>query len=136
MILSEKDFQAALIDRFKECDYLVNRVFTTRNARGIWLTTTTLKGLPDVMAVGRGHTCWVEVKREGGSVRVDQLLVLDAFAEIETNRCWLVRPTDDLQALANWIERPADAPRRFGWDAGMLESALKNTSQRTSKSIS
>ena len=102
----------------------------------MWLTSTTLKGLPDVMAVGRSVTLWIEVKSVHGPVHAEQLQVLEAFAEIETNRCWLVRPTDDLQALANWIERPADAPRRFGWDPAMLESALKNTSLRTSRRIS
>jgi len=132
-VLSEAEFQRALIDRFKECGYLVNRVYRLRTQSGAWLTSTTLKGLPDLMAVGRSCTVWTEVKSAVGAVSAEQLVVLDAFAEIETNRCWLVRPTDDLQAIANWIQDPLSAPRRFGFDAGTLGAALRTKSGKTTR---
>ena len=132
-LLSEKEYQDAIVARLKDCDYLVNHTYRLKTDSGAWRTSTTLKGMPDLMAVGRGHTLWIEVKTAGGAVSAEQLVILDTFARVETNRCWLVRPTDDLQSLADWIERPANAPRRFGFDEATLQSALRNSTRTTRK---
>lgn len=134
-LMSEAEYQKAIIKSCTKAGYLVNRVYKMKTNRGAWLTSTTLVGLPDLMAIGRGHTLWIEVKTANGPVSAEQLLLLDRFADIDSNRCWLVRPTDDLQLLANWIARPADAPRRFGFDDAMLVAAQINSTGKTTKKV-
>jgi hypothetical protein len=86
------------------------------------------------MAVGRGHTLWIETKGVLTAVDAEQLHVLDRFAELcPTNRCWLIRPTDDLQEIANWIWWPETSPVRFGWDETTLARAVKNRARKTTK---
>ena len=133
--VGESDFQKkVLIPALKRFEYLVNYVFTMQTKDGRWLTSTTLKGLPDIMAVGHGHTLWIEVKGAHGAISAAQVIILDRFAElVPTNRCWILDPTDDWQAIANWIARPEDAPRRFGWSPGLLDWAQKNPAGKTTR---
>jgi|GEM_PF-2190593 hypothetical protein len=133
--VGESTFQKeVLIPGLKKFGYLVNYVFRMKTSDGRWLTSTTLKGLPDIMAVGHGCTLWIEVKGPHTAISAAQVIVLDFFAgACPTNRCWLLQPTDDWQMIANWIARPLDAPQRYGWSAALLDWAQKNPTGKTTK---
>lgn len=133
--MTERDFQSGvLVPCLKDAGYLVSHVFRLRTSNGEWRTSCTLKGLPDLMGVGRGHTLWIEVKGPKTPITIDQLLVLDAFADgCPTNRCWVLRPNDDWDAIVQWIYYPADAPVRYGFDDEMIRRAARNPTRRTSK---
>jgi hypothetical protein len=131
--LTERQFSNILIEALHRFGYLVNHVYPLQTKTG-FRTSTTLKGLPDLMAVGKGHTLWIEVKGPKTAIYADQLHVLDRFAELcPTNRCWLLRPSDDWQAIAQWIAYPEDAPRRFGWTPEMLERVMRNRAGKTTR---
>ena len=131
--LSEREFSKRLVEFAKKKGYLVNHVYPLRTPSGM-RTSTTLRGLPDLMFVGRGHTLWVEVKGPKTPVSAEQLVVLDRFAELcPTNRCWLLRPRDDWELIGRWIVWPEEAPRRYGWDEKTLAAATNTKAGRTAK---
>ena len=131
--LTERQLQKEKLVPFLVLErYKVNQVYKLQTKTGRWLTSTTLVGLPDVMAVGRGHTLWIEVKGNTTPIESRQIELLEFFAATcPTNRCWVVRPKDCWDDICDWIHNPADAPSTYGWTKDALQKALGNQRQRT-----
>lgn len=131
-LVTERDWQQTITDTLTMLGYLVCHVFPLQTSKG-WKTPTSIRGWPDITAVGRGHILFVEVKGERTPVTAEQLQVLEVLATPECARSWIVRPTDDYDTIAGWIARPATSPRRFGWTDDTYDNAIHNVDRRTSR---
>lgn len=115
-LIKERAWQETLIEGFERFGYLVNHVYPLRTEHG-WRTSTTLKGWPDLTAIGKAHTVFVEVKGEKTPVEQAQLDVLELLAGTPGHRCWILRPCDNagMQEIVRWMVYPAQAPVRWGF---------------------
>ena len=112
---TEREFQTALQEVLGRERYAWQHVFRMQTAKGAWRTSTTANGWPDLVAF-RGETLLaIECKGAKGRMEPGQVEWLERFHALGYAYAWVLRPTDDLQAIANWIHRPATAPRRHGW---------------------
>jgi hypothetical protein len=132
--VTEREWQQTVVDTLTMLGYLVCHVYPLQTTRG-WKTPTTVRGWPDITAVGRGHTLFIEVKGAKTPVTAEQIAVLEILATPECARSWIVRPTDDYNTLANWMARPTTSPRRFGWNETTIESAARNADRRTRRKV-
>lgn len=126
--VSEKLWQRTLVEGFETFGYLVNHVYPLATKTG-YRTSTTLKGWPDLTAIGTGsragYLVFVECKGPKTPIDADQLVVLDALARSEDARCWLLRPAshEGMREIVEWMRDPASAPVRYGFDAEMVARA-------------
>ena len=93
MTLSEKDFQAQVIDLARLQGWLVHHSRPAQNRRGQWSTPIQGDpGFPDLVLV-RGPRCiFAELKREGAKPAAEQRLWLEALNW--DNETYIWRPSD------------------------------------------
>jgi hypothetical protein len=113
--MSERQFQTVIQKSLTKEGWRYNHVYRAKMHDGTWRTTTTAVGLPDLMAFRRGFILAIECKAVHGKPTPQQLEWLAEIAQVPTGRAWVVDPRDSWQALANWIHKPAEAPRFYGW---------------------
>jgi Holliday junction resolvase len=119
--ITERQWQASLLDGFKALGYWTNHNQPTR-AGDRWVTSGS-PGFPDILATGPRGLVVVEVKGFKTSVRAEQILCLEAFAEGGAH-AWILRPNSvDWNTVVDWMRDPETSPRRFGWDAKQLAGA-------------
>lgn len=118
--LSETDWQRVLVLGLEDEGWTVNHIGRARTAKGDWVTPTTSSGWPDLIAVKAHNLLAVEVKDRRRPVEAEQVAWLLLFATIPTARAWVLRPTDDWQAVAAWIKDPDHAPVMHGFDPTMV----------------
>jgi hypothetical protein len=122
---TEKGWSASLIEGFHFFRYLTNHVYPLATKTG-FRTSTTLKGWPDLTAIGTGQRAgwliFIEVKGPKTAVAAEQIDVLEWLSASPQALCWLLRPQDDegRAAVTRWMARPWEAPRTFGWDRATL----------------
>ncbi|MDE1904864.1 MAG: hypothetical protein KGH75_00250 [Rhodospirillales bacterium] len=114
--MTEREWQSTLQDRLTEEGYLWQHVYRMQTARGTWRTSTTSVGWPDLVALRGEHVLAIECKKSPRDLPTDdQIKWLVAFTALPTGRAWVLRPTDDWQAVANWIHQPWRSPEIHGW---------------------
>ena len=124
---TEKEWQRALEDAFGYFGYMVNHVYPLQTKTG-YRTGTTLRGWPDLTAIGTGtrggFLIFIEVKGPKTPVEAEQLVVLDELSKGVNVRAWLLRPaTVPLEDIVGWMARPWDAPSRVGFDELLAKRA-------------
>ena len=112
----EKAFQTELVAAMHARQWMVEHTYKLRCDDGSWRTGSTLKGKPDLMAWRGKRTLAVEVKSNTGTLRPEQLACLSIMAQGPTYRVWVLRPSDDLDEIRGWLDRPWDAPPVYGFD--------------------
>lgn len=115
--LLEKEWQATVVQLLERLGWSVNHTRAGRGKKGVWTTPTTAKGWPDLVALRGARLLAIEVKGPKTPVTPEQLEWLARFAELPCACAWLLRPSVDAQALAEWIAYPEKAPRTFGFEA-------------------
>ena len=112
---TEREFQSALQEALTRERYAWQHVYRLQTTKGAWRTSTTANGWPDLVAF-RGETLLaIECKGAQGRMEPGQVEWLERFHGLGYAWAWVLRPTDDLQQVANWLHRPETAPRRHGW---------------------
>lgn len=113
----ERGYQGTVTDALDSFGWSWNHTFPLRTKYG-WRTGTTEKGIPDLIAVRGAHLVAIEVKSDTGKPTTDQLEWLERFAGVEGGHGWVVAPdVPPIAELCEWLLRPAQAPRRFGFIA-------------------
>jgi hypothetical protein len=112
--VSEREFQQQITDLLDMTGWAWFHVYPLQTRHG-WRTPTTAKGIPDLVCVRPPYTLSVEVKSDKGAVGAEQLMWLERWSLIAGGRAWLLRPADDLQQIARWLQDPEHAPRRHGF---------------------
>lgn len=88
----------------------------TRGKGGLWTTSTSQPGWPDLVALRGGLIVGIELKSETGRPTAEQLEWLARFSRLIGGRAWLVTPSDPAwDTFVAWIRDPMNAPRRHGW---------------------
>jgi Holliday junction resolvase len=119
--MNERKWQTTLQDGLKREGWAWQHIYRLKTASGQWRTSTTARGWPDLMAFREGWVLAIECKTGVGSWKPEpgQLDWLERVAEIPTGRAWLLPPNGaDWQDIANWLNRPEEAPRRLGFTEG------------------
>ena len=113
-VLTEKAFQALLVDALETFGWAVQHVYPLQTKHG-WRSGTTLSGWPDLVAIRREFVLCIEVKGERTHIEPRQRAVLELMAQLRASRCWVLRPQDDWREIVEWVRRPAEAPKVHGW---------------------
>ncbi|HMJ75128.1 MAG TPA: VRR-NUC domain-containing protein [Iamia sp.] len=121
----EKAFQSKLVAALHSRGYIVDHTYQLRTDDGSWRTGSTLKGKPDLLALRPPRLLAIEVKADGGRLRPDQQAVLSYFAGIPNARAWVLCPSDPWGEILEWLDRPKDAPRVYGFDLLELLDAFR-----------
>lgn len=140
--ITEADWQRTVSEGLEHFGYMVNHVRPMQTKQGQWKTGTSLKGWPDLTGIGTGaragFVLYIECKGIRTPTTPEQFIVLDALAEGETNRAWLLRPMDGegMTELVKWIARPETSPRRFGFapeEVGRARSSTRSLNPTTGR---
>jgi hypothetical protein len=95
-VKSESDVQREIIKALEDCGWLVFRMNAGGRKAGRSYVHLAPKGTPDLLAVPYvGAPMWVEVKREGGELREDQIAML-ADLRKRGQRVLVARSVDDV----------------------------------------
>lgn len=112
---TERDWQRTLVEGFEHFGYAVQHVYAMPTKDGGYRTSTTAVGWPDLACFKNEWVIGCEVKGIKTAIGPGQVDWLERFAAIPTGRAWMLRPTDDWEAIVRWMARPLEAPRRYGW---------------------
>ena len=121
-LLSERDFQRTLVSTLEILGYTVNHVRPVMvQARGVkrWVTPTTSKGWPDLVAINaRTHRLVaIECKADRTAAKVsdEQWNWLGRFHSVPGCVALVLRPADDWNLIVQWLRSPDTAPSGYGW---------------------
>lgn len=120
--LAEREWQKILIEGLVQARWTINHTRKARTAKGAWITPTTSKGFPDLVAVRAGRLLAVEVKGPRTTLDAEQVAWLALFAELPAANAWVLRPQDDWNRVGAWITDPTTAPKVHGFDPARLPS--------------
>lgn len=113
---SESEWQQTVTSALSTFGWDWMHVRRTRGKGGMWTTSTSQPGWPDLVALRGGLVLGIELKSETGKVTVEQLEWLGRFSRLVGGRAWLVTPSDPAwDTFVGWIRDPMSAPRRHGW---------------------
>lgn len=120
--ITEKQWQRALLNGLIEHGYWTNHNQPTK-AGNRWVTSGS-PGFPDILATGPLGFIVIECKGFRTPIEATQILALEAFAQGGAH-AWILRPNSvDWHTVAQWIEDPTFAPKRFGWTPEQYTKAL------------
>lgn len=111
----ERQYQRTLVETLETFGYEVSHSYPLQTKMGGWQTGNTAKGWPDLVAARVPRLLAIEVKSATGRIPDEQRAWLSIFAGIPSARAWCLRPTDDWPMTLDWIRRPKEAPRAFGF---------------------
>jgi hypothetical protein len=83
--ISEKNFQAQVVQLAKLCGYEVYHTFDSRRSAA---------GFPDLVMVKNHHLVFAELKRQDGRLSMPQKQWLEALSRVEKVSSHLWRPSD------------------------------------------
>lgn len=133
----EKRFQRKIVETLEAYGYETNHTFPLMTEHG-WRTGTTAKGWPDLTALRIPRILAIEVKDDGKYPPPEQRAWLTLFSEIPSCRAWCLRPSDDWDLIVEWIRRPANSPRVYGFrptDLDEIPRVLARHRTRARKAI-
>lgn len=123
---SERDFQRRVERLLVLYGYVFSHTHALRTTDG-WRTPGT-PGWPDLVALRPPRIIAIECKQPREKPTPKQRAWLTLFSQIPCARTWLLRPTDDIAMVENWLRRPKLAPDIYGFD--IVEQPLALIGQR------
>ena len=118
---SEADWQRTICEALTLYGWHWNHVRRSVARRGTdgkpdqWMTTTSAKGWPDLMALRDSWLLVIEVKGEKTPFGREQIDWLRRFSQLPSSRVWVLRPHDPWEGICFWLQYPDKAPARYGW---------------------
>lgn len=93
-LTTEAGFQRAVVDQAHRSGWTTNHTYRAKLADGTWRTTTTLKGMPDLMLVKPGQLGFLELKKPGGEATPEQVAVVALLQTVPGVWAYVVHPSD------------------------------------------
>lgn len=93
-LTTEAGFQSEVIRQAKKSGWTVNHTYRAKLHDGTWRTTTTLKGMPDLMLVKPGRLGFLELKRPGADPSPEQVAVVALLQTVPGVFAYIVHPSD------------------------------------------